>query len=650
MKPMLRFETIRIKTAPLGEPSSIPDVAGKGALQNELEFDLGEADEIHAGYGRRANSFPYPQYTCYTRKLEEREVEAAVLENDFLRAVFLPEFGGRLWELTDKERQENLLYTNDVIRFSNLAVCNAWFSGGVEWNMGLIGHTPFTARPLYTAVLEREDGVLVLRMYEYERVRGAEYQMDFWLEETDRFLNCRMRIANTGEETIPMYWWSNIAVPEYREGRVIVPASSAYTCDYRTVKKVPIPEVDGVDVTRYGQIPSQVDYFFDVPEECPKYIAHVNREGYGLLQYSTARLAGRKLFSWGRKPGGDRWQEFLTDQAGRYLEIQAGLAKTQYGCLPMPPGAVWEWLERYGSIQLSGEETELSFPALRDRLTRQMEHKICAEQLEERLDRTAKLAVRKGELRSVGSGFGALEAEARRLAGKPGLSAHLEYRFVDSRLSSLAEFLKGDRLEQPDPGKRPGYVPFGAFLRERLEEAVTGREKENWYAHYHLGLLYLEEQALFPAEEALKRSVKLAENPWAAHGLAAVCIREGRREEAVSWLVRGIRQRARDLSYVKEGFRLLLSLEACKEVRDLYETLEEDLQRESRLQYDYYAALGGLGAWREVYEFLDGNREFVLEDLRECEDSIADLWRGACRNVTGEDIGETPAQWDFDSL
>ena len=63
-------------------------------------------------------------------------------------------------------QEKNLLYTNDVLRFSNLAIRNAWFSGGVEWNISLIGHTPFTTEPLYTAVTKTEAGAPVLRFYE----------------------------------------------------------------------------------------------------------------------------------------------------------------------------------------------------------------------------------------------------------------------------------------------------------------------------------------------------------------------------------------------------------------------------------------------------------------------------------------------------
>ena len=128
MKPKLEFAKKKIRMAVLGEESSVPDLLGERILQNELEFRLEEDDEIYEGYGRKSSAYPYRQYNDYTRELSEREIRTAVLENDCLKAVFLPEYGGRLWELWDKKQGRNLLYTNDVLRFSNLAVRNAWFS------------------------------------------------------------------------------------------------------------------------------------------------------------------------------------------------------------------------------------------------------------------------------------------------------------------------------------------------------------------------------------------------------------------------------------------------------------------------------------------------------------------------------------------
>ena len=87
--------------------------------------------------------------------------------------------GGKLWSLYDKVAGRELLFANPVARPAYLAVRNAWCSGGVEWNCGICGHTPLTCDTLFTATLTGDQGEPILRMYEYERIRGVVYQMDF---------------------------------------------------------------------------------------------------------------------------------------------------------------------------------------------------------------------------------------------------------------------------------------------------------------------------------------------------------------------------------------------------------------------------------------------------------------------------------------
>ncbi len=650
MRPELKFEPRVMKVSTIGEAAGVPDLIGGKILQNDLEFFVDEDDELYEAYGTRRNSYPYRQYNSYTREFTEREVRTAVLENERLRAVFLPEYGGRLWELTDKVLGRNLLYTNDVLRFSNLAIRNAWFSGGVEWNVGIIGHTPFTADPLYTAALENEEGNPVLRMYEYERLRRVEYQMDFWLGERDRYLNCRMRIANSGREVVPMYWWSNMAVPEYPSGRIVVPASEAYTGAGEKVFKVDIPEVDGVDITRYGNIPAQVDYFFNIPREKPKYIANIDSEGNGLVQFSTWRLQGRKLFSWGHKKGGIKWQEFLTENAGNYVEIQAGLGKTQYGCIPMPPHSAWEWMEQYGAISLEKADTQLPFEQLRDKVTEYVSGELENTGLEKKLTSSKDTAVKKAELIYEGSGYGALENARRALTGERPLSEHLEYRFTEEGEKQWADFLRTEIFFTRDPKERPdGFMCDRAYY-ERLKETAETKNAKNWYARYQLGVMHIYNGANKKGRKELKRSWELAENCWACHGLGCAYIKEGGYDKAIKWLERGIRLRMDDTAYVKEGMRLLLMAGGYEKVEELYGLLPERLREESRIIYDYLTALAHTGKQKEAYDYLSGHPGYVLEDLRECESSVSDLWREVYQSVKGSAAAEIPGQWDFGSL
>ena len=55
---------------------------------------------------------PYRLQDRYAPHAQRRAVSAAVLENDRLRAAFLPEYGGRLYSLWDKRRERECLYIN----------------------------------------------------------------------------------------------------------------------------------------------------------------------------------------------------------------------------------------------------------------------------------------------------------------------------------------------------------------------------------------------------------------------------------------------------------------------------------------------------------------------------------------------------------
>lgn len=648
MKPSLTFQTQSFRCSELGPENSTPDLISGSNIQNKTNFYLDEEDEIYEGYGKKETSYPYRQYTCYNRKLFQKEMKTAVLENDFLKAVFLPEVGGRLWSLLDKKTGKNLLYTNDVIRPGNLAICNAWVSGGVEWNISMIGHTPFTMEPLFTAELENEAGEPVLRMYEYERVRHVTYQMDFWLGEGDEFLHCRMRIVNQTDQVVPMYWWSNMAVPEYEKGRVIVPASEAFTNRPDGVYKVEIPMVEGIDVTRYKDIPRQVDYFFHIPQDSRKYIANLNQEGYGLLHMSTSRLQSRKLFSWGNQPASDNWQKFLTDQAGRYLEIQAGLGKTQYGCIPMAPHTAWEWLELYGPVQTSQEVAQGEFQEAERVLHKIVDDIFEKNNLEKELRDTKQMAKTKGRMKDRGNTYGAFANELRLRDGEPGLSEQLDFGEVSLVHREFLSFLETGVFPEPDPCRIPGEFISEKVLHHKLLETIKNENRENWYAHYQLGLGFFEKKHYKHAEECVRKSLEQKENPWALHALAVLDWMNQKKEQAAEEITVGYAMVRDDLTYLKETWKILLLCEAYEKLLHLYKTLPEDFAKESRIYFGYLTALVRTGKEKEALEILN-RQELVLTDLRECEDSLGSLWNEAYEKVHGEK-GTLPLCYAFDSL
>ena len=136
-----------------------------------------------------------------------------MLENESLRATVALDLGGRLLSLYDRRADRQLLYVNPVVQPANLALRNAWFSGGVEWNIGTRGHSPTTMDTLHAARVEGPDGEPVLRLWEWERIRGVVFQVDLWLPSiVAGAAGPRPRIRNVNDTATPMYWWTNAAV------------------------------------------------------------------------------------------------------------------------------------------------------------------------------------------------------------------------------------------------------------------------------------------------------------------------------------------------------------------------------------------------------------------------------------------------------
>jgi hypothetical protein len=116
-----------------------------------------------------------------------------------------------------------------------------------------------------------------------------------------------------------------------------------------------IPQVNDTDVSYTTNVPRAADFFFHIPDGERHWITALDGQGKGLVQASTPRLQGRKLFLWGMGSGGRTWQTFLSQPGVTYLEIQAGLARTQTEHLRMPPHAQWTWLEAYGLMEADAE-------------------------------------------------------------------------------------------------------------------------------------------------------------------------------------------------------------------------------------------------------------------------------------------------------
>ena len=355
---MLKFESVLLLSADLPKESLIPDIKGDSSLPVfKLNESVPNNHGLYIGQGMVPSVLPYKMQSIYDRELKERKYSAAILENEHIRATFLPSLGGRLWSLYDKRLKRELLYKNKVVTYANLALRNSWFAGGVEWNIGVRGHSHFTCSPLFTCREINSSGDEILKMYEYEAIRGLAYVIRAGLYKDSLRIN--ISIENTRQAPTYLYWWSNIAIYQSKETRVFVPANKSYITTYRNggyeISYNKIPVIDGNDISYPARATVAKDYFFDIPKENKKWIAAIEKDGTGILQLSDRTLVGRKLFVWGNTSGGKHWNDWLTD-GGEYAEIQAGLAKTQFEHIPMNARQIISWNECYRSVTVDDKD------------------------------------------------------------------------------------------------------------------------------------------------------------------------------------------------------------------------------------------------------------------------------------------------------
>ncbi|MFF7123045.1 DUF5107 domain-containing protein [Streptomyces sp. NPDC016566] len=651
----IRREVLTLPAAQLGPDNPLPPLR---PLDEIHRVDDRERDDMprdmarQLGYEPLHSLLPVRIRDGYGRTREPRALDALVIENDRLRATVLPGLGGRIASLVHLPTGRELLYRNPVFQPAAFALNGAWFSGGIEWNIGATGHTTLSCAPLHAARVPAPDGGEMLRLWEWERLRDLPFQVDLWLPEGSDFLLVGVRIRNPHERPVPTYWWSNIAVPEER--RILAPAEEAWLPHClegvggapngyeRRLRRVPVPSYDGIDRSRPLDSPYAADYFYEVPDGRRRWIAALDADGHGLVQTSTDALCGRKLFVWGSGPGGRRWQQWLTEPGtGGYCEIQAGLARTQLEHVRLEPESEVSWLEAYGPLDTPAEG---EWPAV----VRSAEERLAAVLPRARVEEAHAVwkpyaDTEPGESLATGSGWGALEVLRAdwKLPGTP---------FAESTLGEAQapwrELLRTGSLPEPRRVRPPGETLVAPHWRDMLETAPATPHTE-----YHLGVAQWHAGDRAQAVRSWERALPLAPSLWPLLRCLAVADQESghheraaeryaeafddlcheRRDDGEAWT-------AAVAALGREALEALLRARRAADARAVWDRLLPAVRRRGRFRLLEAELLLAEGRRADARAVLDTG--FEVADLREGAEVIGRLWA----RLTDEPL---PARLDF---
>ena len=660
-------ETIKIiNGAPLEGVNPLPKFRGR--KPNVPKTGEGFPKELKETLGCHTKTLPYTVQDRYSRKRIPLRLKCITLENEYLRAEFLPEYGGRLYSLFDKENGVDLVMRNPVIQPANLAIRNAWLSGGIEWNIGSIGHTVTTCDNVFCARLKDGKGNDFIRIYEFERMKSVFWQADFHLPEGSKHLTVHVRAVNPYDTDTTTYWWSNVAAVDEGGTRVIASGENIISFVGGDMHFERLPYIDAMpnaDVSYPSNATRSFDYFIqpNYPEECT-WEAAAFPDGMTLYERSTPPLSCKKMFCWGNHHAGKHWQEFLSDGEGTgyYVEIQAGIAPSQLHDRILRAHETVEWTQCFGGVK--GDREKLHGPnyyAARDYLGAVIDERVSAANitaLNEELKKAADITVTEKDLLHLGSGFGAAELMRMEKDGDVNPPKSMIFpRFTAGKEEYPWIYLIENGI-LPDENER-FYTPSFNVSDKWIKHIKNSFEQEGgktWYSLMQYGIAVYDgvdntktaanaysdedrDRRTEEAEKAWKASIALRPTAIVYRNLAVLEEQRGNKAQAENYydLALSCEGAFDDFALCAEFMGILLKCGKYEKIWNIYESLPENCKNADRVRIFTASAAVKLDKFEYLTEFF-GEEHF---DIREGENSLTDVWFEFCARRMAKERGIT---------
>ena len=194
MPVIARLEPRVIPTYPVGAPEKNPVFFEKRVYQ-----------------GSNGKVYPVPFIDKVHDKAVDVTYQSALLENDYVRLVMLPEIGGRIFLGQDKTNDDyDFFYRQDVIKPALVGLAGPWISGGVEFNWPQ-HHRPGTFMPADVHIEEESDGARTVWMSEHDPLNRLKGMHGIRLRPGSSRVELRARLYNRTPFVHTFLWWANVA-------------------------------------------------------------------------------------------------------------------------------------------------------------------------------------------------------------------------------------------------------------------------------------------------------------------------------------------------------------------------------------------------------------------------------------------------------
>lgn len=662
----IKQEIYNIRGAELNGVNPLPPFRARGFSEDKCSPDFPE--HLRVGLGHTSKTMPYLMQDRYTNEKKMLSLKSIVLENEYLKVTVFPQYGGRVHSIYDKVTGQELLFTNPVIQPGNLALRNAWLSGGIEWNFGIIGHSCITCDNVYAAILNDGEGNDFLRIYEFERGKSAFWQLDLHLPDGSKHLMCHVRLMNPFDTATTTYWWTNIAVIDDFKTRIL--ASNKHVISFNKdgccLDRLPeIRQMPGIDATYPCNATNAFDYFIQKDREGEStWEASAYENGVVFYERSTAPLYYKKLFVWGAHRAGYHWQEFLSDGEGTgyYAEIQAGIAPSQLHDKIFPAGSKFEWTQCFGGASLDGERLrDPDYDKAVDYFGEYIDNTLSAEDinaLDKRLCAFADIPVKEENIVNNGTGFGALEIMRMEKDGDG--TAPKTILFPEKNIGKEEEpwltLLRDGYIPEISPSSLPVSYMVSSKWLSRISNSLNTEKGDNWTARIHLGAAHYEIYntqgyvADVMTDESEERGVELARAAWLEsvkqkpsiigyRNLAFLENKAKNYELAEEYYDTALAMQGAfdDYAIASEYLRFLSARGKFEKLWQIFESLPENCKTPDRVKITAAKAAIKL----RNTDYLESFFKEEHYDIREGEVSLTDVWFEFCALKMAKERGIT---------
>ena len=294
--PTIRDTTVNMKTYGFGDPNPVADM-------NRI--------------------YPYFRFDTYSDSAEYRDWKMVILENEFIKVFVCPEVGGKVWGAIEKSTGKEFLYFNDVVKFRDVATRGAWTSGGLEYNFGVIGHSPSGATPVDYALRTNADGSVSCVVGAIDLSSRTKWTVEIKLAKERAFFETHVAWMNMNSTPVSFYHWMNAAAKAAGNLEFLYPGKKRIGHGGE-VGEWPIDndrDISWYDNNDFGIYKSYhiINSYSDV------FGGYWHDDNFGFGHYATYDdKPGRKIWIWGLSDQGMIWEDLLTDQKGQYIEYQSG--------------------------------------------------------------------------------------------------------------------------------------------------------------------------------------------------------------------------------------------------------------------------------------------------------------------------------------